>query len=676
MKKSFKDYAIYFFTLILGVSIFYIFNAIESQTVMLTLSKSGNDMIRVMTKALSGVSVFVSIVLGLLIIYASRFLMKRRNKEFGVYMTLGMSKTKISKILLFETIFIGLISLVVGLIIGVVLSQVMSIVVANMFKADMQEFTFVFSMAAMVKTILYFAIMYVLVMLLNTFQVSKCKLIDLLQASKKSEQIKMKNPYLCILVFFFAIGLLSYAYYNVTIGVGNLKSFGSVVIQMVYGAISTFLIFWSLSGLLLKTVMSMKNMYHHRLNSFTVRQISSKINTTVMSMTVICLMLFLTICIFSSAISMNNASTANLEKLAPVDLCISKRTEATLQEDGLAYYTPEQIADSTVTIEESLQSLDFDIDGNLQDIHQLSVYDSKEVTLKDTLGSQYEQTKENFPFLSYDSKEPIVAISEYNALASLYHLPTFSLQDNEYIMIANYDSMLAIRDGGLQAKAPLLIQGKEYLPKYSECQDGYITVSTNAMNDGIVILPDQAVTSMQKKRLVFAANYKVGKGQDKQDIEAKVEALSEHPLANHMIMSASTKISLYDASRGLGAMAVFIGLYLGIIFLISSAAILALKELSDSSDNRERYAMLRKIGADDKMIHSALFRQIAIFFAFPLLLAIIHSIFGIQVCNYMLSVLGNDNMLSSIIITAIFLVGIYGGYFMITYLCSKNIIKE
>jgi len=176
IKKSFKDYLIYFFTLILGVAIFYVFNSIDGQNIMVTMSKSTSEAFHMINKVLSSVSVFVSFVLGFLIIYASSFLMKRRNREFGIYMTLGMSKGRISKILFFETLSIGAISLVIGLGIGIALSQIMSIVVANMFDADMSKFTFTFSSSAMVKTIIYFSIMYIIVMIFNTIQVSRCKL--------------------------------------------------------------------------------------------------------------------------------------------------------------------------------------------------------------------------------------------------------------------------------------------------------------------------------------------------------------------------------------------------------------------------------------------------------------------------------------------------------------------
>lgn len=243
IRKSFKDYAIYFFTLILGVAIFYVFNAIESQTVLLNVTSSTREIIDLMVDMLSGVSVFVSFILGFLIIYASRFLMKRRNKEFGIYLTLGMSKKNISKIMLFETLFIGIISLIIGLLIGVLSSQLMSVLVANSFEADLTRFTFVFSSSAMIKTVIYFGIIYLLVMIFNVVNVGRCKLIDLIQANKKSEEVKMKNPFICIIVFIISVVMLGYAYYLVTSGLKVLTSDISIFIPIILGCVSTFFIF-------------------------------------------------------------------------------------------------------------------------------------------------------------------------------------------------------------------------------------------------------------------------------------------------------------------------------------------------------------------------------------------------------------------------------------------------
>ena len=677
IKKSFKDYLIYFFTLILGVAIFYVFNSIDGQNIMLTMSKSTSQAFHMIDKVLSAVSVFVSFVLGFLIIYANSFLMKRRNREFGVYMTLGMSKGRISKILFFETLSIGAISLVIGLGIGIALSQVMSIVVANMFDADMSKFTFIFSSSAMVKTIIYFGIMYIIVMIFNTIQVSRCKLIDLIQADKKSEKVKMKNPYLCVIVFLFSTVLLGYAYYNVTTGSGNLVEFSDVAKQIIYGVVGTFLIFWSLSGFILKAVMSMKSSYYKKLNSFTIRQFSSKINTMVFSMTVICLMLFLTICIFSSAVSLNTTTKENLRHNVPVDIQIQKMADLSIEDvDGDGnLYPEEKIEDSKISIGETLTKMNFDVKDNLKDVFEFYSYKTEEITLKDTLGSAFSSIEEIFPDSYFSVLQELVKISDYNKIAELYGLTQYELGDNEYVVLCNYDSMLDIRNEALKTGATITMDDHKYIPKFDHCEDGFITMTSEKMNMGIIIVPDNAVSKAMKNRNFLIANYNATNKVDKQKIEDKILNL-DSSYAQNSGFYINTKIAINDRSIGMAAMAVFLGIYLGIVFLISSAAILALKELSECSDNIKRYSILRRLGADERMINKSIFKQIGVFFAFPLILAIIHSIFGIQVSNLMLQTFRKANILPSIIMTAGFLIVIYGGYFIITYLCCKNIIKE
>lgn len=673
IKKSFKDYAIYFFTLILGVAIFYVFNAIDSQTAMMNISSSKQKIIELMTSILSLVSVFVSFILGFLIIYASRFLMKRRNKEFGIYLTLGMSKRKISQILFFETLFIGILSLAVGLIVGIVLSQLMSIFVANMFEADLTKFTFTFSASACFKTLIYFSVMYLLVMLFNTITISQCQLIDLLQGNKRNEVIKLKNPILCTIIFIVSVIVLGYAYYMVTNRINMLDRVEDIMVPILLGCLSTFFIFWSLSGLILRIVRSMKKLYFKNLNSFVLRQISSKINTTVASMTVICLMLFITICVLSSSLSIKNSMTKNLIDLAPADVEIFKNLDI---EENNNRYTQQQIADSKLSVQQTLKKMDFDITKYYRDILDFNLYATNDVLLKDTLGNYLKVFEKEFPYLIADTAEPFIKLSDYNRLAQLFHFEQLSLKHHEYCLVADFDQWVAIRNNALKTKPVIHLLGKDYYPKYQECKNGFAYMSTNHINIGLFVVPDDAVNESIRATNIIVANYKANSEEKKQEIEDKLLALDHHSYISHTTIEATTKIALYEGSVGLGALVTFIGLYLGIIFLMSSAAILALKELSESSDNKERYQMLRKIGTDEKMINQALFKQIAIFFMFPLILAIIHSIFGIRFCDYILSTFGNEQLLPSIIMTAIFIIIIYGGYFIITYICSKNIIKE
>lgn len=676
IRKSFKDYAIYFFTLILGVAIFYVFNAIDSQTVLLNVTSSTREIIDLMVNMLSGVSVFVSFILGFLIIYASRFLMKRRNKEFGIYLTLGMSKGKISKILLLETLIIGIISLVIGLVVGVGASQLMSVLVANSFEADLTEFTFVFSSSAMIKTIIYFGIMYLLVMIFNVINVGRCKLIDLIYANKKNEEVKMKNPVVCTIVFIISVCALGYAYYLVTAEVDTLIGANDIFIPIILGCVSTFFIFWSLSGLILKIVMSFKNLYYKGLNSFVLRQISSKVNTMVFSMTVICLMLFVTICVFSSSLSIKNSMTANLVELAPVDVELSKTRNISEEYAYETGYSEVLRQDSFRSIEESLNLVDFDVNHYFKDITTVYTYVSDDFTFEDTLGSAASTIKSEYPIFTYHAPEEIMKLSDYNKVARLYGNTEYALNSNEYMIIADFESTMEMRNEALKTNPSINVFGVTLMPKYDECQDGFVRISNSHINTGIIVVPDSIVDESYLEREILLANYKSDTDEGKQAIEDTLIAIENHPNSGNITMNASTKISIYESSVGLGAMVTFIGLYLGIIFLISSAAILALKELSESTDNKERYQMLRKIGTDEKMINRALFKQIAIFFSVPLILAIIHSIFGIEFCKYILITFGDEEMTKSITMTAVFLIIIYGGYFLITYYCSKNIIKD
>ena len=308
IKKSVKDYAIYFVTLILGVCIFYIFNSMDSQTAILEVTNSQGEMIELLMEILSYVSIFVSLVLGFLIIYASRFLIKKRNKEFGVYMTLGMSKRKISFLLLIETFLIGLISLGIGLLLGILLSQITSIFVANMFDANMTNFSFNFSKSAMIKTIIYYGIIYFIVMVFNTIIISKNKLINLLQASKKQEKIKLKNPIICIILFILSIIMLGFAYYMVTDGLSKLMEYdvSILLLPISLGTLGTVMFFYSIAGMILKILSKCHNLYYKNLNAFIFKQISSKINTMVISISVICIMLFFTLCLLSSTFTIKN----------------------------------------------------------------------------------------------------------------------------------------------------------------------------------------------------------------------------------------------------------------------------------------------------------------------------------------------------------------------------------
>ena len=686
MKKSIKDYAIYFLTLVLGVAIFYMFNSLDSQQAMLQVSQSTRDIIKLMISMLSYVSVFIAVILGLLIVYANNFLINRRKREFGIYMTLGMGRRQISKIILIETILVGILSLIVGIFIGVFASQFMSILVAKLFDADMTEFTFVFSKSACIKTCIYFAVMYLAVMLFNTLTISRYKLINLLTAIKKNENIKIKNPVISILIFILSAVILGYAYYKVTGGVTELNTADKMLGPIIMGIVGTVGVFWSLSGFILRIVQLRKKTYLKGTNMFVLRQLNNKINTTVISMSVICLMLFMTISILSSSLSLQSTLSKQLEEMTPVDVNLYKT--AYLPESyqnprtgKITYYTEEQIEDSRELVSYTLENNGYDL-NELKDIVEIPIYTIPGWTMEKSLGDYFETAKAQFSMLAYDSLEPVVKVSDYNKIATLYGQEQYTLNDDEYIVLCDFDSQKVLRDEALKANSEIEIEGKTYHSKYNECKSGFIEMSTSHVNTGIILVPDSFELKEEwTERYFLAANFNAETDEEKEELNKAFTEEDTELFKNldekGIALDGMTKISITEASKGLATIVVFISIYLGIIFLIASSAILALKQLTESSDNKQRYTILRKIGCDEKMINQALFRQIAIFFMLPLVLAIIHSIFGIQFAISVMSGLASsEELLPSIIATTIIIGLVYGLYFLATYLGSKNIIKD
>ena len=318
----------------------------------------------------------------------------------------------------------------------------------------------------------------------------------------------------------------------------------------------------------------------------------------------------------------------------------------------------------------------------LKDIVEIPIYTIPELTWRKSLGTYFETAKEQYSQLAYDTLESIIKVSDYNKIASLYGQEQYSLNDDEYIVLCDFESMVNLRNEALKEENTIEINGKEYHAKYKECKSGFIDMSTNHTNTGIILVPDNVGLKEEwKEREFLAANYNAETEEQKKELNKDFTG-ENGELANNLDqkginLEGMTKISIVEASKGLTTIIIFIAIYLGIIFLIASSAILALKQLTESSDNKQRYTILRKIGCDEKMINQALFRQIFIFFMMPLILAIIHSIFGIKfVLSMMAVVSSSEELLPSIIVTAVIIGVIYGAYFIATYLGSKNIIKE
>jgi putative ABC transport system permease protein len=648
VKKSMRDYLIYFLTLSFGVCIFYAFNSIESQQAVMAATSGQMAALRVLGRIMGTFSVFVSVILAFLILYANGFLIKRRKKEFGLYMILGMEKRMTARILLFETLFVGALSLFAGLLIGAFLSQGMAVVTARLLGAGIGSFRFVFSFPALVKTMCYFGLAFALALLFNVVTVRRQKLINLLYASKKNEYFKMPRPGLSVLLFVLSICCIGVAYTLVMDG-GILMVSGVLSFCVALGAVGTFLFFFSLSGFFLRLVQRNKKLYLKNLNMFVLRQVSSKINTAYVTMTLVCLMLFLSISALSSGLGLSGALSADLRESAPFDATYS----VWAKDDG-AYAGIDSAA--------VLRERGVDPDVFAADYATARYYDADaSFTLR--AGGKEETVRPNF-----------MKLSDYNAVLALRGLAPISLGADEYAINAAAptgklrEALAAYAEIG----GGLTLAEQNLRTDASKIYAHTLEVATNKDTAIVAIVPDALLSNAPVNRDFLHLNYPQGDDASEKRFLSAMFDFAPDGLEGRF----ETKVRVLEYSRSTTTTIAYIAIYLGVVSLLMAATVLAIGQLSEAGDNADRYGLLRKIGAEDRMINAALFMQILICFGAPALLALVHAAVGIRVASDFVNLLGEMNIVGGSLVAAFAIVSVYCVYFFATYIGSKRIVNK
>lgn len=601
--RSLKDYSVYFLTLTLGVSLFYVFNSLEGQWAMQMLAKSAHYMVESILIFMNIFSAFVSVVLACLVLYANTFLMKRRKRELGTYFLLGLPAGRVSLLLVLETLLIGLMALAAGLVLGVLLAQGLGLLTIAMFSAYPagEQFALVLSVKAIGKTVLYFGVIFLVVMILTGVSVSRAKLIDLMQGARKNEEMKERPLWTSVLTFLAGVALLVVAYAMLLIR-GMLYIDPLFFLMLALGTLGTLLFFRSLSGFLLRVVKGHKKLYYRGLNMFVLRQFNSRIHTTYLSMTVICLLLLLAIGVTACCVGLNDTIEQNTSSAAPYDVTIQNYSGDTTVAD-----LPARLAESG-------------FDPAL-------------------LGEQHD-------FLFYYNDPAVTGIPADDAYA--------------VVLLSDYNALMALQGGQTLAG--------DGLPLVT---DQAIVTGYSGMNRYLVA-PDSWAEALQVRRQVFCANYRG----DKQTAEdALAAAYSSPAFSDGLTLSLDTRIGIYTENMGNKILVLFMGLYLGMVFLLTAAAVLALQQLSQAADNVPRYQILSRLGVPERMRDRSVLTQVALSFFLPLALAVVHSIVGMTAANAVISVVGRVDSVRSSLVTAGFLVLIYGAYFLATCFGARRIVK-
>lgn len=715
VRRAGRDYLVYLLTLTLGVTIFYAFNTVSMQVDIAGIEEEGLS--ELMGSMLGYLTYFLAGVMAFLMVYANNFIMKRRKKEFGLYQVLGMGRGRVATIMALETVIVSVGAFVAGIVLGVGLSQLMTFFTASLFKTQIANFRFFFSVHAFNLTLACMLVMFVLTLLLNLRAVRRTKLIELMGAERRNESIKTRNPWIAIAIFAVGVVLVGVAYYRLLRDGfpltetgdkldGAMSQFGITTAMVTVG---TFALFWGLSGMLIKLLQSLRGVYWRGLNMFTVRQLAAKVNTVCFSMGVIAMILFLAITSVTCGMSIANVMNENLERYNPVDV---SQTYVYYTPETLDYYkeyvNPSEadrmvLADATVDLYAAWHGERKLADNNDETGKKVNIADvtGEHVQIDSYLsyplggsgpsvvaGEMCKAMGEKLPKALEGSNADAMSLyvtpaSQYNKLRQMMGEEPVSIGRDQYLLTCDMGGEL----GDLYTKYmagghTLTLGGHELKPATDKSDEDTAAIANSAMgsNPGTVVVADELLSqlNLQPFSSNLLVNYKQG-----MDVTKADESIKYTMLDNLLVDGKEpgswgvfiTRSEMYTQAAQMNGMISYLAIYIGFVLVVACAAILSIQQLSNVADGSRSYRVLAQIGCDDRQIRHSVMAQQAVFFLFPLAVGLAHSFVALKVIIELVSVFGDMSIAGTVGLTCAIFLAAYGGYFLVTYLMSTGMVQ-
>lgn len=715
VRRAGRDYLVYLLTLTLGVTVFYAFNTISMQVDIAGIDEKG--LAQVMGSMLGDLTYFLAGVMAFLMVYANNFIMKRRKKEFGLYQVLGMGRGRVATIMALETVIVSVVAFVAGIVLGVGLSQLMTFFTASLFKTQIANFHFFFSVHAFNLTLACMLVMFVLTLLLNLRAVRRTKLIELMGAERRNESIKTRNPWIAIAIFAVGAVLVGVAYYRLlrdgfplTATDSKLQEamnqFGITTAMVTVG---TFALFWGLSGMLIKLLQSLRGVYWRGLNMFTVRQLAAKVNTVCFSMGVIAMLLFLAITSVTCGMSIANVMNENLERYNPVDV---SQTYVYYTPDTLDYYkeyiNPSEadrmvLADTTVDLYPAWHGKGKSVDNNDETGKKVDIADvagehvqidsylsypfggsNPSVTPSEMCKTMGEKLPKAFGGSNADTMGLFVTpASQYNKLRQMMGEEPVSIGRDQYLLTCDMGGEL----GDLYTKYmagghTLTLGGHELKPATDKSDEDTAAIANSALgsNPGTVVVADELLSqlNLQPYASNLLVNYKQGMDATEADKSIKYTLLDNLLVDGKETGSWGvfmTRSEMYTQAAQMNGIISYLAIYIGFVLVVACAAILSIQQLSNVADGSRNYRVLAQIGCDDRQIRHSVMAQQAVFFLFSLAVGLAHSFVALKVIIELVSTFGNMSIGGTVGLTCAIFLAAYGGYFLVTYLMSTGMVQ-
>ena len=677
VRKSLRDYTVYFVTLVLGVTVFYAFNTISGQADF--LSEDTRQMVKTVAMLMGFVTVFLSFVLGFLMVYANNYLVKRRKREFGLYQLLGMRQGQVSLILVLETLLASVASLLVGLAMGVLFSQILVFVTAALFNETVTNFSFRFSPEAALFTLICFSLVFVVMLVFNLRTLHKVRLVELMGASRVNERTRVRSLPVSVVGVMLGLALIIWSYARLlkdSLPINSAEQFGGFFLTTGIVTVGTLVLFYALSGVLLHVAHAFKGSYYRGLNMFTVRQLSSRINTVSLSMGVISLILFLAITSVSSGLGICAGISESIQRQTPYDASLSLRY-GHADDEGGGGVTYQYDADAL------LAAHGIDLSAISSQVVKVSshyandVDDSDPLTI-DTLSRRAGVSLPDSPLTNTYRDIPLslISASDYNSLRRMGGLDTVDMGGDGYVVASNAGGALVRAYNDLLAARPTVsLRGRTLRPVSNVVDESSAsTLSDSYSSAGVFVVPDDLLADIKPTIIYVNLNYSVSKAEGDRFMSQALDTLANVKDGVGIILG-TTRTQAETTSRGTSAIISYLAIYIGFVLVIACAAILAIQQLSSASDAAPSYLLLSELGCPAKMAMGSLLMQNLTFFLLPLVVALAHSAVALSQVMTVVNLIGQGSWAIPILITAVAFVAVYGTYLMVTYFMARGIVS-
>ncbi|HDR4568854.1 ABC transporter permease [Bacillus paranthracis] len=628
IQRNFKDYFVYFASMIFSIVIYFTFKALQYNSQMEKAAEA--------SKKISGAfqvsSVMLIIFVAVFIIYSNGFFTRKRKKEVGLYSLLGIRKRQIGKMLFYENMLMGLMSLIIGIAIGSVLSKLFLELLVNMMGLNLNVH-FEVPMAAIIDTAIIFFVIILYTSLQGYRLIYRFKLIELFRAEREGEAM----PKGSVIMAFISVFLIGSGYFLALMYMKAVMyaDFMVVALYILLATVAgTYLLFMFFTVFILKRARNNKSAFYNGMNMVTTSQLLYRIKGNAKSLATIAILSAVTLTAVGTSVTMYYNTFTQSKVATPYSYSYEKK-DAALDKKVNEILAGEK-NNHPVTYESEVEMIP--VKGTF-----------KGERADQVLNTHYNVTKQY----------QLISQSNFNTIAKHLDIEPVNLSANEAFV---YDSLyIETLDFG-----PLYTGNTAVFPVGSESKElkikGVNSRSVTNLNELFVIVPDQTYEqAKQVNETRTVKNIDVKGERNSKELTAKLASVM--PAGESEVLKPFNDFYTgFQMGLETTGLMMFIGLFLGLVFLLATGSIIYFKQLTEASADRDRYIVLHKVGVTKQEMKKAIAKQVSFIFAIPLVIGILHSLFALK---------GLGNILPyEIMIPLLISIGVYGaiyiGYYFLT----------